>query len=40
MDDLIVMEISFDLTILRLYEKASFEEKTYCKALEYVSTDD
>lgn len=27
MDDLIVMEISFDLTILRLFEKASFEEK-------------
>lgn len=40
MDDLIVMEISLDLTILRLVEKASFEAKTYCKALEYVPADD
>lgn len=40
MDDLIVMEISFDLTILRLFEKASFEAKPYCKTLEYVPTDD
>lgn len=40
MDGLIVMEISFDLTTLRLFEKASFKAKTYCKAVNCVPTGD
>lgn len=40
MDGLIVMGIRFDLTMIRLFEKASYEAKAYCKAVEYVPTDD
>jgi len=34
------MEISFDLTVLSVFEKSSFKAKILSKAVEYVPTDD